>query len=178
MILFVAPPRPTVALDRPIRSTRRIGFVVACAWLFAVAMLAIGAPAVVKWGSQEGVGSALADTAFFGGIAAAAIWYGVRVRRAELRISSRSVIVRNPIRCHTVPLDAVKAFGPGNATPHGNNGTAGIVVCLSGGHVLPVWALADEGTVFSMKKKTLAFAPLAGELNVLLASARESTEDS
>jgi hypothetical protein len=68
-----------------------------------------------------------------------------------------------------------RGLSAGNATPHGKNGTPGIVVCLTDGHELPVWALAEESTVFSVKKRTLAFAPLAAELNALLATLRPST---
>jgi hypothetical protein len=96
------------------------------------------------------------------------------MRRAELRISSQSIVVQNPIRRHTIPLAAVEAFRPGDATPHGRNPTPGIVVCLAGGQTLPVWALAEESTIFGAKQRTRAFAPLADELNALLASVRDS----
>lgn len=92
-----------MALDRPIRSSRRVYLFAGYSWLFAASMLAIGALAVVSLASREGVASALIGAVFFGGIAAAAIWFGGRVRRAELRISPHSVVVRNPIHCHIVP---------------------------------------------------------------------------
>jgi hypothetical protein len=164
--------RPVVALDTAIRSSRRIHFFAGYLWLFAGGMLLLGGMSVPRFDSREGLVSALAGAALFGGIALAAIWCALRVQRTELRMSSSSVVVRNPIRCHTVPLDEVVKFQPGNATPNTTNGTPGIVLRLTSGHALPVWALAEEGSIFSVKKRTLSFTPLADDLNALLAATR------
>ena len=73
-------------LDHPIRSVRRIYFFAGYALLFAAAMLVCGGLAVTKWGAKEGLPSALAGAAFFLAVALPAIWYAIRVWRAELRI--------------------------------------------------------------------------------------------
>jgi hypothetical protein len=170
----VRPPQPTVALNRPIRSTRRLYIFAAFAWLFAAAMIATGATGVSSFEQREGLLAALGFVTFFAAISVPAIWYAMRVRRAELRVSAKSVVVRNPVRCYVASLDEVDEFRAGNATPHGNNGTPGIVVRLKDGRALPVFALAEEGSIFSIKKKTQAFRPLADQLNELLQTARQA----
>ena len=44
------------------------------------------------------------------------------------------------------------------------------MVRLRSGKQVPVWALAEEGTIFSIKSKALSFAPLADDLNALIAT--------
>lgn len=163
--------RPQVALDQPIRNSRRVWFCAGFSWLFGAFMLCIGVLIAVR-SAHEGVAAAVGGVAFGVVIALPAFWYGTRIREAQLRITDRSVVVRNPIRAVTAPLDEAAEFVPGNVTPHGNNGTPGIVLRLQSGRELPVWALAEESTIFSAKRKTASFGPLAADLNALLASAR------
>jgi hypothetical protein len=172
----VASPHPTVAVGRPIRNARRIWFFAGYSWLFSAAMLVLGAATVVKWAGRGETLSALGGVAFFGALTAVPAWYGLRIWRAELLIAERTVIVRNPIRCHELPLDAIDAFRAGDATPRARNDTPGITVCLRGGHAIPVWALAEEASIFSAKQRTAAFIPLAEELNALLAGVGERGE--
>jgi hypothetical protein len=169
----MAVPRVAAALDQPIRNRRRTSFFSACGWLFAVCLIGCAILLVVRFGTKEALPTIAGAAGFCVLPAAIAIWIAMRVRRAEVRIGSGSVIVRNLIRCHTVRLDEVDEFQPGNVTPGGNNGTPGIVMHLKDGGVIPIWALAEESSIFSAKRKALAFAPLVSELNTLLAAARE-----
>jgi hypothetical protein len=162
-----------MALDRPIRNARRTSFLSAFGWLFAACMIGCAVLLIAKFDAKEPLPTIAGAAGFCVLPAIAAIWVSARLWRAELRIGSQSVVVRNPFRCHTVLLDEVEEFQPGNVTPRGNKGTPGIVMRLNDGHTVPVWALAEESSIFSAKKKALAFAPLASELNALLTSARQ-----
>jgi hypothetical protein len=170
--LSMSPVHPAVALGTPIRSTRRVYSFALYAWLFGACMVALGVAVLLKFATREGPGSVVATFVFFGGLAASAGWYGARLGRAELRIDPRSVLVRNPLRSHVAALDQVEAFRAGNATPNASNPTPGIVVCLKDGQALPVWALAEESSIFSTKRRTAGFEPLADALNELLTSVR------
>lgn len=163
--------RPKIALDQPIRNSRRVSFFAGYAWLFGAFMIVIMALTASR--SNGSLLEALAAVAFGLAVGLPALWYGTRIRRAELRISAAgSVVVRNPLRSVIAPLDQVDAFQSGNATPGGKNPTPGIVLLLKDGRELPVWALAEESTIFSAKRKTASFSPLADDLNALVASAR------
>lgn len=167
---------PKVALGQPIRNGRRTHFFAWYAWLFGAAMLGVGALVAVRF-AHEGGGSVLFGLTFGLAFALPAVWLGARVQGAQLRITDHDVVVRNPIGAKTAILDDVAEFAPGNVTPSGNNPTPGIVVRLRNGRELPVWALAEESTIFSAKRKTAGFGPLADELNALLASARAARHE-
>lgn len=171
--LPVSTVRPVVALDHPIRNTRRVYAFSIYAWLWAGAMILVAAIFASRFAATEPLG-VLAGALFFIVLALAYLWYGQRIRRDELRVGAQVLVIRNPIRCYTIPLSEVDRFQPGNVTAGGNNGTPGIVVRLNGGRQLPVWALAQEGSIFSIKRKTLGFAPLADDLNGLLSIHRSS----
>jgi len=160
-----------VALDEPIRNSRRVWFFAAYALLFGLSMLGIGVVLAIRF-AHEGMPASLAGLAFGVVTALPALWFGARVREAQLRITSRSVTVQNPIRAITASLDDAAEFVPGNVTPGANNGTPGIVLRLKDGRELPVWALGEESTIFSATRKMASFGPLADDLNALLASAR------
>jgi hypothetical protein len=161
---------PTVALGQPIRNERRTAFLAGYAFLFALSMLGVGAIVDARFGTREPL-EAGGATVFFAALAFVAVWLGNRMRQASLRINVDAVVVKNVVRSHDVPLDAVARFEPGNTTP-GGNPTPGIVLVLRDGRSIPVWALAVESSVFSARRKIERFAPLAVQLNSLLDSAR------
>jgi hypothetical protein len=164
-----------VAIDAPIRNMRRVRLFSGYCWFFAAGMFGCGVLVAVRF-THEGAGAALGGIAFGVAFAMPAVWYGKRLRRAKLRINPPSVVVQNPIHRYVLSIDDVEEFQPGNVTPGGNNGTPGIVVRLKSGREIPVWALAEESSIFSVKRKTASFAPLAEDLNSLLAAARSGSK--
>ena len=117
-------------------------------------MLGIGVLVAVRF-PHEGIVATLGSLAFGLAFALPAFWYGARLRKAQLRITDESVMVLNPIRAMTASLDEAAEFVPGNVTPNAKNGTPGIVLRLTTGRELPVWALAEELTIFAPNARRL-----------------------
>jgi hypothetical protein len=133
-------------------------------------VLSAGVTVAVR--AKGGVAMGLAGLAICLIVASPALWLAWRIRRAELRVSSSAILVRNPWRTFRTPLDQVECFEPGDVTPRYKVVTAGIVIRLTSGKRLPVWALAEDTHFLNRRSKIASFAPLARDLNGLLVAAR------
>lgn len=164
----MSPVLPLVALERPIRNRRLTGLLVITGWLCACGMIATWLILAVRFAAKEPLQTAVVGV-FFVPLMLAFVWVARRAGRMELRVEPQSLLVRNFLRCHTIPRSEVDGFRAGTLTLP-RNPQPGIVVILHNGNEVPVWALAYGSLRFTANRMIGRLAPLADDLNALLAS--------
>jgi hypothetical protein len=142
-------------------------------WVFALAAVLAVAPVVAPWGDGADVVLGLACALVAVAAGAAVLGYARGCLQAGLRIDADGVHVANPGGRRSVPLAAVRRFTAGRQPSRaGHHPTPGILVELTDGSTISVWALARDGLATNGERKADAWHPTADRLNALLDSLR------
>jgi hypothetical protein len=106
-------------------------------------------------------------------VAVVALIFARRLGRAGLWIAADGIVVRNPVRITTIPLDDADTFVAGVAG--GGNGRLCPMLKRRRGSAVGVWALGREGFIWQMKRQMPEVTPLCDELNGVLRLVRGDT---
>jgi hypothetical protein len=115
------------------------------------------------------VGDDLGFGVFFLGLAAVGLLFARRLTRTGLWLGADGIVVRNPLRTVSVPIDDADSFITGVARG-GTNGTPCPLLRRRHGSAVGVWALGREGVVWRFGRYERGFQPLCDELNAVLQS--------
>lgn len=94
--------------------------------------------------------------------------YARGAARAAFIITSREVVIRNPLRTTSIPITEVSRFTAGKQPAGMGNPTPGVLVERRDGRSYPIWTLAREGHLWNSQKNTEAWTGVADDLNTLL----------
>lgn len=146
-----------------VRVARRTRCFTALALLFSIAFVAI------SFSASSSAGNTVSIFAFCWCCAALGLLLAVRFARAGVWIAADGIVVRNPFRTVTVPLEDADQFVAGIAAGSGN-GTPCPILKRRHGRSVGVWALGREGFVWSFRRYTDEMHPLCDELNAALST--------
>jgi hypothetical protein len=97
-----------------------------------------------------------------------------RLRQAGVWLGADGIVVRNPLRTWTVPINDVDSFAADVASG-GGNGTPCPLLRQRHGRPIGVWALGREGVVWRFGRYQHELEPLCDQLNAVLADLKAGT---